>query len=127
VIERLLAAEEALAEGRLEVAETLFRQVADADARNAIAVVGLGRVAQVRGDRSTAAALAERALVIDPDDAAALRLRDETAISVPPEGRPAGATASPGEAIAPGARPSFVARLSAWLRRLLGRDGASGG
>jgi tetratricopeptide (TPR) repeat protein len=126
VIERLLAAEQALAEGRLEVAETLFRQVADADARNAIAVVGLGRVAQVRGDRGTAAALAERALIIDPEDAAALRLRDETA-AVQRAGRAAGGTMSPSEAIAAGARPSFVARLSAWLRRLLGRDRRSGG
>lgn len=79
VIERLLIAQRALAEGELDQAERLFRQVADADGRNAIAVVGLAEVALARGDRDAAADLAARALVIDPEDAAAARIRSELA------------------------------------------------
>jgi tetratricopeptide (TPR) repeat protein len=74
MIERLLAAEDALARGDLDVAERLFTQVADADARNAIAVVGLARVAAERGKGDEAIATLRRALEIDPDEAAALRL-----------------------------------------------------
>lgn len=106
MIERLLAAERALADGELDQAERLFNQVAAADERNAIAVVGLAEVAVARGDHATAAALAARALAIDPEDAAAARL------------------------LAPGAnlpvappRASLAARFGAWLRRLLGRSG----
>src|SRR5262245_32022142 len=52
----------------------MFRQVADADPRNAIAVVGLARVAIERGDEVGALALGRRALEIDPENAAAGRL-----------------------------------------------------
>lgn len=74
MIERLLAADAALERGELEVAERLFTQVAGADPRNAIAVVGLARVAMRRESRAEAAELAHRALHIDPDEAAAHRL-----------------------------------------------------
>ena len=77
MIERLLLAEGALARDELDAAERQFGLVADADPRNAIAVVGLARVALRRGDPEAARALATRALDIDPDEAAAARLLTE--------------------------------------------------
>lgn len=74
MIELLLAAERLLAEGMPDRAGRLFEQVAEADPRNAIAVVGLARVAVARGDHAGAADLARRALEIDPDDLAAAHL-----------------------------------------------------
>jgi tetratricopeptide (TPR) repeat protein len=130
VIERLLAAERALAEGELDQAERLFGQVAGADERNAMAVAGLAKVAFARGDRPAAATLAARALAIDPEDAAAARLLAPTpeahAASEPSMAEPA--VAAPGVAaravVAPSAAaPSLAARLGSWLRRLLGRPG----
>ena len=105
MIERLLAAERALAAGELDQAERLYGQVADADERNAIAVAGLARVALARGDPSGARTLATRALAIDPDDAAAQRLLQTTATAITTE-------------------PAFTVRrggLLGWLLRLLGR------
>jgi tetratricopeptide (TPR) repeat protein len=140
VIERLLAAERALAEGDLNQAERLFGQVAQADARNAMAVVGLGQVALARGDPVAARGLAERALAIDPDDAAAARLAEApplaasaapvvaTSAEVPSAAQPAEAppAAQPPAAEleptgAPASRPSLLARLRAWLWALVGR------
>ena len=77
MIERLLAADAALDRGDIDVAGRLFAQVAEADPRNAIAVVGLARIAVRRGAPDEARALARRALVIDADEAAARRLLDE--------------------------------------------------
>jgi tetratricopeptide (TPR) repeat protein len=74
VIELLLEAGRARAAGDLELAEAIYRRVADADPRNAIAVVGLADMAFERGDLLTARALADRALEIDPDEVAARRL-----------------------------------------------------
>lgn len=74
MIERLLAGEAALARDELHAAERLFSQVSVADPRNAIALVGLARIAVRRGDRDDARTLAIRALEIDPDEAAAARL-----------------------------------------------------
>jgi tetratricopeptide (TPR) repeat protein len=76
MIERLLAADAAMERGETDAAERLYRQVADADARNAIALVGLARVAEARGDGAGARELAERALAIDADEAAARRMLD---------------------------------------------------
>ncbi|MGP1673618.1 MAG: tetratricopeptide repeat protein [Candidatus Limnocylindrales bacterium] len=74
MIELLLEAERALSFGRVDRAEQLYRQVADADPKNSIAVVGLARVALERADDLGAYLLARRALLIDPENEAARRL-----------------------------------------------------
>jgi hypothetical protein len=74
MIELLLEAERALSFGRVERAEELYRQVAESDPRNSIAIVGLARVALERADDLGAYMLARRALVIDPENEAARRL-----------------------------------------------------
>ena len=74
MIELLLEAERALSFGRVDRAEQLYRQVADADPQNSIAVVGLARVALEHADDAGAYLLASRALTIDPENEAAQRL-----------------------------------------------------
>src|SRR3954454_13196134 len=60
--------------GLVAQAERLYRQAADADPRNSIAVVGLARVALERSDDVTAWRQAKRALAIDSENAAAQRM-----------------------------------------------------
>ncbi len=74
MIELLLEAERALSMGRADRAELLYRQVAAADPRNSIAVVGLARVALERADDPGALVMARRALAIDGHNVAAQRL-----------------------------------------------------
>jgi tetratricopeptide (TPR) repeat protein len=139
MIERLLAAEAALEREDLDAAERLFGQVADADARNAIAAVGLGRVAAGRDDAAAARAWFVKALQIDPDEAAARRLLAALDREVPPvpavapvaasapspslppeagEARAAGGGAAGRTAAPPGQAPlgrSLLGRVKAWL------------
>jgi tetratricopeptide (TPR) repeat protein len=74
MIERLLEADRLLALGMDEAAERIYWQAAETDPRNAIAIVGLARVASDRGDDRTALQFAHKALEIDPENPAAIRL-----------------------------------------------------
>jgi thioredoxin-like negative regulator of GroEL len=114
MIERLLAAEGALARDELDHAERMFGQVAEADPRNAIAVVGLARVASRRGDDDGAHSHLEHALEIDPEEAAARRLLDE--LDRPPAAIPQPVAVQP-RAAAGNAPPrrSLLDRLLRWL------------
>lgn len=97
MIERLLAAERALAADQLEVAHRLFAQVAGADPRNAIALTGLAKVAVRRSDMPTARLHVTHALAIDPEDAAAQALAAELGVkATEPAAAPGVAPASAG-------------------------------
>jgi tetratricopeptide (TPR) repeat protein len=74
MIELMLQAERNLAMGLTDQAEGLYRRALESDPRNAIAAVGLARVALARDDEREAYRLAVDALRIDPENAAALRL-----------------------------------------------------
>lgn len=108
MIELLLEAERAMDVGLTDQAERLFRQAADADPRNSIAVVGLARVALERGDEAGALGLARRALEIDADNPAARRLVDRLVEVMAYRGGASGAADgsgadTPGAAEPPGA------------------------
>jgi hypothetical protein len=122
MIERLLAAERALDADQVEVADRMFGQVAAADPRNAIAVVGLARVAQRRGDLAGAAALAQRALEIDADDAVARILVDDFAAAA---SAPAAHAAEEAEAVGLQQKAERPLRggLIGWFSRLFRRTG----
>ncbi len=61
--------------GDLEAAETFYRQAAEMDPGLAAATTAIAAIRLIQGDAAEAAALAEKALEIDPDDWRALQLR----------------------------------------------------
>jgi len=127
-IELLLDAERALVAGLLDRAERTYRQVLAAEPENAIAIVGLARVALERGDEATALEMGRRALAADPENVAAGRLvarleEVQAARTAPAEAAgqrtSAGVAASappPADADTPARR-----RGRGWLDRLLRR------
>jgi thioredoxin-like negative regulator of GroEL len=145
VIELLLQAERALANGLVDHAERIYWQAVEADPRNSIAIVGLARVAIEREDDRGAYVLGLRALAVDAENQAARRLVDRLAevmahrgesLPDPPEGplvaparqvgdRPAAAALdpSPDPSPPPGASPPSPSRRPGLFRRLLRRDG----
>ncbi len=136
MIELLLEAERALSVGMLDQAERLYRQVVAADAHNAIALVGLARIAIERGDEESALALGEQALAIDRDNGAARRLVDRLnevrahrgvgayipprQDAGPPSARPPTTEPRAPHVEAPTPEPPPTPR-SGFLRRILGR------
>jgi tetratricopeptide (TPR) repeat protein len=132
MIEILLVADRMLSAGMIDRAEHLFAQVAEADPQNAIAVVGLARVAQQRGDDSGAMETARAALDIDPDNVAARRLlerlererapRAAAAVAGVPEASPTGEPQPAPEAFAePDTAPASEAKPAAALQAELAR------
>jgi tetratricopeptide (TPR) repeat protein len=129
VIELLLQAERALSVGLLDQAERLYRQAADLDPRNSIAVVGLARVALERDDEPLAHDLARRALAIDPENAAAqrmverleeiMRYRGDEPPPPSPGAAPAASPSRPPREREP--QPSPVPRRRSLIDRIRGR------
>jgi len=115
MIELLLEAERNLSMGLLDHAERVYRRVHETDPRNAIALVGLARVAVERGNDAEAYRFASQALEIDADNPAArtmvVRLRE--------------VLASRGESVElPGALASEGSRRRGIVGRLLRRGSA---
>jgi hypothetical protein len=115
VIELLLEAERALSFGLVERAETLYRQVAAADPKNSIAIVGLARVALERADDAQALTYARQALAIDPENDAARRLAERMeevlttrgdVLPAAPTPAPERATTAPAPSPPPAAAPT---------------------
>jgi tetratricopeptide (TPR) repeat protein len=131
MIEVLLQAESALSVGLLDRAEALYQQVAAADPRNSIAVVGLARVALERVDEVRALTLARRALAIDPENDAArrmvrrleevLRERGVAVAPTPAAGPAPGLAAGPAPTPAAGPAPEPGGERRSRLARLLRR------
>lgn len=116
MIELLLQADRLLTVDLVDAADAIYRKVAEADPRNAIAVVGMARCALARGDDHEAYRLAARALAIDPQNDMARRMEarlDEvlrTRGEVPGQGVVAATAAASATEDVPGAAvPGVVA------------------
>jgi uncharacterized protein HemY len=111
----MLEAERAMAVGLLDKAERLYAQVAAADPRNSIAVMGLARIALERDNQRGAYLLARRALVLDPDNPMASHMARRMAEimagrgEVPPDEPAPPEPTSPPKA--PSGGPGFLDRL----------------
>jgi tetratricopeptide (TPR) repeat protein len=135
VIEQLLRAENALSLGLLDQAEQIYAQTLAHDPVNAIALVGLSRVALERGDERASLVLARRARAIDPENAQAGRMvaRLEEVIrergddlpaveAASPSSQPAAATATTTPPSPTSAAPDVAPKRRGILRRLTGRS-----
>jgi hypothetical protein len=74
MIELLFQADRALGGGALDQAERTYLRLARLNPTSAIAVVGLAQVCLARGENEMARTLAGRAILLDPDSAAAKRV-----------------------------------------------------
>jgi tetratricopeptide (TPR) repeat protein len=117
VIEQLLRAENALALGLLDQAEQIYAQTVAHDPGNAIALVGLSRVALERGDDRGSLAFARRAQALDPENAQAKRMVDRLEEVM----RERGDAIPPNESALPD-RPSTTPKRRGLLGRLSGRS-----
>jgi tetratricopeptide (TPR) repeat protein len=116
MFEVLLQAGKFLEAGELDQAEDSYWQIVELDPSNAIAVAGLARVSMERGDSRLARTFAERALVLDPESAAARRTL---------EALDGGATAAPAPERPDLPLPTTL-RPDASLRRLPANDADEG-
>ena len=141
MIEQLLRAENALALGLLDQAQQIYEQTLAHDPANAIALVGLSRVALERGDERASLGFARRARSIDPQNGQASRMIDrleevilERGDAIPQEApsttTPMPAPPSPPAATTPPdvahssstAAPEIAPKRRGLLRRLTGRS-----
>jgi tetratricopeptide (TPR) repeat protein len=141
VIEQLLRAENALALGLLDQAQQIYEQTLAHDPANAIALVGLSRVALERGDERASLGFARRARSIDPENGQASRMIErveevilERGDAIPQEApsttTPMPAPTSPPAATTPPdvahssstAAPEVAPKRRGLLRRLTGRS-----
>ena len=95
MIEALLQAERLLVHGQVDQAEQIYAGAVAQDPNNAIAVVGLARVALERGDERLAYERSREALAIDPQNAAAQRLAARLAEVFATRSQPAPAPEEP--------------------------------
>lgn len=127
MIERLLEADRLLALGLTDQAERIYWQAVETDPRNAIAVVGLARVASERGDDRTALEFARKARDIDPENPAAIRLtaRLEEIIATREESVQAEAAEATEAAAGPASVQAAAAEGSAQARPAEGTEAAA--
>ena len=112
MIEALLQAERLLVHGMVDQAEGIYQRAIEQDPQNAIAVVGLARVALERGQERLAYERAREALAIDPQNVAAQRLEARLAEVFTERDRPAeppSAEPTPSELAKPSER-AFLTR-----------------
>ena len=123
MIEIMLEAERAMAVGLLDKAERLYAQVAAADPRNSIAVMGLARIALERDNQRGAYLLARRALALDPDNPMASHMARRMAEVMAGRGEPPPdeAVEPPGPSPAPAPAPASEPDRPGLIDRIRGR------